>query len=258
MTTSRRPLIAANWKMHKTISEALSFASQVRAAVTSLAGADLVILPSFFAVRPLCDAFAGTPVAVGAQDLHWEESGAFTGEVSPGMLRDAGASMVLVGHSERRHVLGETSEVVARKFTAALRSGLTPILCVGETLAEREAARALPVVEAQLEDALGRVAAAEAARAVIAYEPVWAIGTGRTATPDDAARMHAAIRTWCRARFGEATAAGLRIQYGGSVKPDNAASLLEQEGVDGLLVGGASLDPASLVAIARAAGSARR
>jgi triosephosphate isomerase len=239
--------------MNKTISEAVSFASELRAVLPSLTDSDLVVLPAFPALRPLADALAGTPVAVGAQDLHWEADGAFTGEVSAAMLRDAGATVVLVGHSERRHVLGETNEVVARKYAAALGSGLTPILCVGETLSEREAGRALPVVEAQLAAALGGVTAAGAARTVVAYEPVWAIGTGRTATPDDATAMHRAIRGWLRARFGDGVAAGLRIQYGGSVKPLNAAGLLSREEIDGLLVGGASLDAASFVEIARAA-----
>jgi len=255
MTTSRRVLIAANWKMHKTISEATRFASEVRSALAVPAPCDLAVFPSFFAVRPLVEALVGTAVAVGAQDLHWEDGGAFTGEVSAAMLRDAGATVVLVGHSERRHVMGESNDVVARKLAAALRSGLAPILCVGETLAEREAGRQRAVVETQLECAFGAADATGAAKTVIAYEPVWAIGTGRTATADDAEEMHRAIRAWFGGRFGAGAAAALRIQYGGSVKPDNAASLLAREEIDGLLVGGASLDAGSFLAIARAAGA---
>jgi triosephosphate isomerase len=257
MTIRRRPLIAANWKMHKTISEAVAFASQLRPALPSLPDCDLVLIPSFFGVRPLADALAGTPVAVGAQDLHWEDRGAFTGEVSASMLRDAGASVVLVGHSERRHLLGEANEVVARKHAAALRAGLTPILCVGETLAEREAGRERAVVEAQLAAVFAEGGEAGAKQTVIAYEPVWAIGTGRTASPDDAEEMHRAVRSWFGSRFGAAMAARLRVQYGGSVKAENAASLLGRPEIDGLLVGGASLDASSFVAIARAAGAAR-
>jgi triosephosphate isomerase len=253
MAMARRPLIAANWKMNKSIAEAVAFAAAVRPALSSLSACDLALLPSFFGVRPLADVLAGTAVAVGAQDLYWEAGGAFTGEVSAAMVRDAGATLALVGHSERRHVLGETDDVVARKLAAALGGGLTPIFCVGETLPEREAGRERAVVERQLGAGLAGQDAAAVTRTVIAYEPVWAIGTGRTATPDDAAAMHAAIRAWLSARFGAPAAAALRILYGGSVKPDNAASLMAREDIDGLLVGGASLDAGSFLAIARAA-----
>jgi triosephosphate isomerase len=249
---TRRKLIAANWKMNKTIAEATSFAATLRPALSALASCDLVILPSFFAVRPLADALAGTNVAIGAQDVYFEANGAFTGEVSAEMVRDAGATVVLVGHSERRHVLGETDDIVARKLAAALRAGLTPILCVGEVLAQRDAGRHRAVVQFQLEAAFAATRPDQAAKVVIAYEPVWAIGTGRTAQPEDAGEMHGAIRAWLRTRFGTA-AEVMRIQYGGSVKPDNAASLLARDEVDGLLVGGASLDTGAFVAIARAA-----
>jgi triosephosphate isomerase len=248
----RRKLIAANWKMHKTIAEATAFAVDFRAVLSSLPDCELLILPSFFCVRPVADALAGTRVAVGAQDLHWEASGAFTGEVSAAMVKDAGGSHALVGHSERRHVMGEADTVVARKLRAALGGGVTPVLCVGELLAEREAAREETVVAAQLESALGACTADDAARVVVAYEPVWAIGTGRTAAPADARTMHRAVRTWFGARFGDAAADRLRILYGGSARPDNAAELLGTDGVDGLLVGGASLEAASFAAIARA------
>jgi triosephosphate isomerase len=249
---SRRKLIAANWKMNKTVAEATAFVPALRAAVARLAGIDLAIFPSFFCVRALADALAGTSVAVGAQDLHWEPNGAFTGEVSGAMLTDAGATMVIVGHSERRHVMGESDEIVARKLAAALRARLAPILCVGELLSERDAGNEKAVVERQLASAFQGVAEEMAARVVVAYEPVWAIGTGRTAQPDDAEAMHGAVRSWLSAHVG-AEAVSMRILYGGSVNAGNAAGLIARENVDGFLVGGASLDPASFVAIAEAA-----
>jgi triosephosphate isomerase len=252
---SRRRLIAANWKMNKTVAEATAFVAPLCAALSRLSAVDLALFPSFFAVRPLADAFARSPVAIGAQDLHWERSGAYTGEVSGEMVRDAGAAMVLVGHSERRHGLGESDEVVARKLAAAMRSGLTPILCVGELLAERDAGRAREVVERQLSAAFQAVAKDRVSQVVVAYEPVWAIGTGRTASPDDASEMHAAVRHWLSRHAGEASSS-MRILYGGSVRADNAAGLAAREDVDGFLVGGASLDPAGFIAIALAAAGA--
>jgi triosephosphate isomerase len=245
----RTKLIAANWKMNKTISEATAFATELRALLPTLPVRDVVLMPSFFSVRPVADTLAGARVWVGAQDLYWEKQGAFTGEVSAAMIRDAGAMYVLVGHSERRHGLGETDGMVAKKLAAALVGGLTPILCVGETLAEREVGHHVDVVERQLAVAFGERSADDARTVVIAYEPVWAIGTGRTPTGDDAAAMHRAIRAWMRARFGAAVASALRILYGGSVKPEHAADLLRRDEVDGLLVGGASLDVESFVAI---------
>jgi triosephosphate isomerase len=249
---SRRKLIAANWKMNHTVATATEFVVPLRAALPGLSSVDLAIFPSFFCVRALADALAGTSVAVGAQDLYWEKSGAFTGEVSGAMLIDAGATMVIIGHSERRHVLGESDEVVAKKLAAALRDGLTPILCVGELLDERDAGKATAVVERQLDSAFHGMNAAIAARVVVAYEPVWAIGTGRTASPEDAEEMHGMVRNWLSVRAGVDPGA-MRIIYGGSVKPDNAAALIARSQVDGFLVGGASLDPASFVAIAEAA-----
>lgn len=246
----RRKLIAANWKMNKRVSEAVAFAEALRPLIAGGSGCDLLVFPSFFCVRPLADALAGSGVAVGAQDLFWEKDGAYTGEVSVAMLRDAGANHVLVGHSERRHVIGETDAVVARKLHAALDGGLTPVLCVGETLPEREAGRRQDVVARQLTAAFAGRPAGDAARTVIAYEPVWAIGTGKNATPDDADAMHRAIRAWLRERFDGKTADGIRIQYGGSAKPENAADLLARDEIDGLLVGGASLDARSFAAIA--------
>ncbi len=250
---SRPKLIAANWKMNKTIAEAVAFADELRAALPSVPPQrDLVVIPSFFGVRPVVEALAGARAWVGAQDLHWEKAGAFTGEVSADMIKDAGAMYVLVGHSERRHGMAETDAVVAKKLAAALGAGLTPILCVGETLSERESDLQVHVVERQLSVAFFDTSADDARSTVVAYEPVWAIGTGRTASPDDAVAMHRTIRAWIDGRFGGALAKAIRIQYGGSVNPANAGDLLSRDEVDGLLVGGASLDPASFVAIARA------
>lgn len=238
--------------MNKTIAEAVAFIPPLRAALPRLASVDIALFPAFFSVPPVADALADTRVSVGAQDLCWEKNGAFTGEVSCDMVRDAGATMVLVGHSERRHVLGESDEVVARKFSAALQAGLHPILCVGELLAERDAGHARRVVERQLASAFEGIPAELAAKSVVAYEPVWAIGTGRTATPGDAAEMHAAVRSWLATRFGP-MAEETQVLYGGSVKPENAGGLIAGEDVDGFLIGGASLDPASFLAIAKAA-----
>ena len=249
----RARLIAANWKMHKSISEAVEYAQEMRTALPTLpASCDVVLIPSFFAVRPVVEALAGARAWVGAQNLHWEARGAFTGEVSAAMVKDAGAMYVLVGHSERRHGLAETDPIVAKKLGAALGAGLTPILCVGETLSEREGGLEDQVVERQLAVAFGDKSAEDARSTVIAYEPVWAIGTGHTAKVSDAVTMHRTIRAWVRERFGTPIAKALRIQYGGSVNPSNAADLLASDEVDGLLVGGASLDLASFLGIARA------
>jgi triosephosphate isomerase len=249
----RRKLIAANWKMNKTIGEAEAFVGELVRGTKGLERCDLLLFPPFFAVPRVASLLEGTGVGVGAQDLFWETNGAFTGEVSGAMVRDAGATCVLVGHSERRHVIGEDDAIVARKLAAALTAGLMPILCVGERIEQREAGKQEPVVQTQLETALGDLDAGAAARVVIAYEPVWAIGTGKTATPADAVAMHAFIRGWVTEAFGADLAERLRIQYGGSVKPDNAAALLGEEEIDGALIGGASLEAASFLAIASGA-----
>ncbi|NIO00881.1 MAG: triose-phosphate isomerase [Candidatus Latescibacteria bacterium] len=248
----RRKLIAANWKMNKTISEAVSFVERLKSSPAPQPGCDLLIFPPFIAIPAVARLLGDTGVAVGAQDIFWENEGAFTGEISGPMIRDAGAEYALIGHSERRHVFGENDETVARKLMATFASGLRPILCVGETLEEREAGEAESTVEKQLRSALSALSRENVKRLVIAYEPVWAIGTGRTATPDDAEQMHAFIRRFVRGVFGDPIAGELIIQYGGSVKPDNAASLLEMEEIDGALVGGASLDADSFLAIAGA------
>jgi triosephosphate isomerase len=247
----RVPVIAANWKMHKTIGEARAFAETFRREVGATARCEIVVAGPFTALAALRDAFAGTPIAVAGQNAHPEPQGAFTGEVSVSMLVDAGCRWVILGHSERRALFGESDAFVARKLAAALAARLRPIVCVGESLAEREAGRTFEVLGGQLEGSLAGVTPGQAAGLVIAYEPVWAIGTGRTATPEIAQEAHAFVRAQLTRRFGADAAAAIRIQYGGSVKPDNSAALLAQPDIDGALVGGASLDPASFWAIIR-------
>jgi triosephosphate isomerase len=245
--------MAANWKMHKTLKEAESFAVSLRGELDDLSHCDLVIYPPFPFIHAVAKALDGTGVSVGAQDLFWEEEGAFTGEISGWMIRDVGGNCVLVGHSERRSVFGESDEVIARKLRAALASDLRPTLCVGEKLQDREAGKASSIVGLQLDSALRDLTREEAVRLVIAYEPVWAIGTGRTATPKDAVEMHTFIRRFIAEKFGEDTAGSVRIQYGGSVKPENASDLLENTEIDGALIGGASLRLDKFIAIAKAA-----
>jgi len=252
---SRRPLIAANWKMHKTIAEAEAFARELLPLVAG-ASAEIAVAPSFVALAALGRALAGSAVALAAQNANPNAQGAFTGETSPAMLADAGCRYAIVGHSERRALYGETSAFVAAKAAALLGHGIRPIVCVGESLAEREAGRTLAIVGAQLRESLASVPRERAAEIVIAYEPVWAIGTGRTATPETAQEVHAALRKELLAIFGGA-GDEIRIQYGGSVKPDNTAELMAQRDIDGALVGGASLDAKSFAAIASRAGGAR-
>ena len=243
----RRPFLAANWKMHKTVGEAVAFARELLPRVKS-ARAEIAVAPPFTALAALGEALAGSNVALAAQNVHPEPKGAFTGEIAPGMLADVGCTWAIVGHSERRALFGESDAFIARKVAALFAAGLRPILCVGETLDEREAGRTFAVLEAQLSGSLAELPAERAAELVIAYEPVWAIGTGRTATPETAQEAHAWIRGWLRARY-PAAADAIRIQYGGSVKPENAAELLAQPDVDGALVGGASLEPESFARI---------
>ena len=241
---SRRPLIAANWKMHKTIAEAETFARDFLPLVTS-ARAEVALAPSFVALAALGRALSGSSVALAAQNVNPNEHGAFTGETSPGMLADAGCRYGIVGHSERRALYGETSGFVAAKAAALLARDIRPIVCVGESLGEREAGQTLAIVGAQLRESLASVARERAAEVVVAYEPVWAIGTGRTATPELAQQVHAALRRELAAMFGRA-GDEIRIQYGGSVKPENTADLMAQPDIDGALVGGASLDAEEL------------
>jgi len=247
----RRRLIAANWKMHKRLGEALAFAEAFLPRVKD-AGNEIAIAPPFTALAAVGRALEGSAVRLAAQNVHDEPQGAFTGEVSAPMLADLGCAYGIVGHSERRHVFGERDDFIARKVAALFAHELRPILCVGETLDERESGRTFEVLETQLAGSLARLPAGRATELVVAYEPVWAIGTGRTATPDTAQEAHAMIRTWLREHLGAEAADAIRIQYGGSVKPDNAAELLGQPDVDGALVGGASLDPESFARIALA------
>ncbi len=249
---ARVPIIAANWKMHKTIPEAVSFTLEILQAL-NFSGAEVVLCPPFTALWPVTRAASGTPLQVAAQDVYWADQGAFTGEVSPLMLRDAGCTYVLVGHSERRHLFGETDENVNRKVKAVLRHGLKAILCVGETLAERDAGGTNRVVERQLNLALKGLGMGEAAGLIVAYEPVWAIGTGRNAAPEDAQAVNFFIRELIRNRYNSEVADQVRIQYGGSVTPENAGLLLAQPDIDGALVGGASLKVDSFKLIVQAA-----
>jgi triosephosphate isomerase (TIM) len=251
--TDRRPLVAANWKMHKTRPDTAAFLDAfLPMAERRLGGVELVVCPPFTSLQAAVERCIGSPVRVAAQNMHFEPAGAFTGEVSAPMLRDGGVDAVVLGHSERRRLFGESDEALARKVPAALAAGLAPILCVGETLEEREAGRTEEVLRRQVEADLADVAAADLAGVVIAYEPVWAIGTGRNATVQQADEAISFIRSLVAAR-DQGAAEAVRILYGGSVSPGNAAELLEPEAIDGALVGGASLDPDEFAAIAAAA-----
>jgi triosephosphate isomerase len=233
-----------------TLGESVALATDVQAGVRSLGEARVVVAPSFLAIATVVQRLEGGPVAVAGQDCHWADKGAFTGEVSVGQLVDAGCRYVIVGHSERRQLMGEVDADVNRKTRAALGVGLSPIVCIGETLAERDAGTTLDLVARQLDAALADVSAADVARCLIAYEPVWAIGTGRTASPAQAEEVHRFIRGRLATKVGTA-AAGISILYGGSVKPDNIRALMAEENVDGALVGGASLSAASFISIVK-------
>ena len=245
----RTPLIAGNWKMFKTVHEAIVFAKELRILVKDASGVEIVVAPPFTAVHAVAEALRNTNVFVSAQDLHWEKEGAFTGEVSAAMIKDAGAEYVIIGHSERRRLFGETDLAVNRKTSAAIAAGLTPIVCIGETLEEREAGQMLAVLDRQIKDGLDRLTGEQVADLVVAYEPVWAIGTGRNATAAQAEEAHLHIRGRLRQWFGANAADHCHVIYGGSVKADNIAELVREPDVDGALVGGASLDLASFSAI---------
>ena len=238
----RIPFIAGNWKMYKTVSEAVVFVKELRTAVKDVDRVEIVLAPAFTAVHAVAEAARNTNIGVAAQDLYWEREGAFTGEVSAEMVKEAGAEYAIVGHSERRRLFGESDAIVNRKAMAALGAGLTPIVCIGETLEEREREDTLAVLDRQIKDGLDRMSAEQVAEIVVAYEPVWAIGTGRTATAAQAGEAHAHIRKRVRQWFGADAAERCHIIYGGSVKPDNIRELIAETDVDGALVGGASLD----------------
>ncbi|MEW8957501.1 MAG: triose-phosphate isomerase [Moorella sp. (in: firmicutes)] len=243
----RRPIIAGNWKMHNTTEKARELVELLKPLVGA-SDVEVVVCPPFTAIAATVNAAAGSNIAVGAQDLFWEDWGAYTGEVSGPMLKDLGCRYVIIGHSERRQYFGETDATVNKKLHAALRHDLVPIVCVGETLDEREAGKTLEVVRRQVEDGLKGLAPDQVETLVVAYEPVWAIGTGRTATAADAQEVIAFIRKTLKAMYGE-RAELTRIQYGGSVKPENIAEFMAQPDIDGALVGGASLDAISFAAI---------
>ncbi|TCK06499.1 triose-phosphate isomerase [Phorcysia thermohydrogeniphila] len=243
----RRLLIAGNWKMHKTVQEAVELVRELKNLVSDVNDRDILVCPPFTALYAVKKELEGSNIALGAQNMFYEEKGAFTGEISPLMIKDVGCSYVILGHSERRHIFGETDELINKKVLSAARHGLIPILCVGETLQEREEGKTKDVVERQVREGLKGLN--ETSEFVIAYEPVWAIGTGKTATPELAEEVHSFIREVLSEMFGAEKADSVRILYGGSVKPENAAGLLRQPNIDGSLVGGASLKAESFAKI---------
>jgi triosephosphate isomerase (TIM) len=250
---ARRKFVCGNWKMHKTVAEAVALVRELAAALgPGASGVQVAVAPPFTALHAAAEEARGSAVEIAAQDVFWEKQGAFTGEVSAPMLAEAGCQHGIVGHSERRQLFGETDDSVRRKAVALLAAGVRPIVCVGETLEQREAGKTLEVVDRQVRQGLAGVSVEDLGRLTIAYEPVWAIGTGRTATTAQAQEVHAAIRAILR-EMGGPVADAIRIQYGGSVKPENAAELMAQPDVDGALVGGASLKAQDFVAIVKGA-----
>ena len=245
----RIPFIAGNWKMFKTVQEAVVFVKELKSVVKEVTDVEIVVAPPFTAVHAVAEAARNSNIGVSAQDVYWEREGAFTGEIAPGMIKEAGAAYVIVGHSERRRLFEETDPIVSRKTMAALAAGLTPIVCIGETLDERERDETFTVLDRQITLGLDQLTAEQIAALVVAYEPVWAIGTGRTATSAQAGEAHAHIRKRLRQWFGGDAAEHCHIIYGGSVKPENIRELIAQPDVDGALVGGASLDLTSFAAI---------
>jgi triosephosphate isomerase len=245
----RTPVIAGNWKLFKTIGEATALVNDLKPLVSGAKGVEVVVAPVFTALSRVADAMAGSNIRMAAQDCYWEEEGAFTGEVSPKLLKDAGCSHVIIGHSERRQYFGETDETVNKKTRATIAAGLTAIVCVGETLAERESDATFKVIEKQITGGVAGFQADAMAKVIIAYEPVWAIGTGKTASDAQAQEVHAFIRGLMSKHFGHAVAEATRVLYGGSVKPDNVKGLMAQSDIDGALVGGASLKADSFAAI---------
>jgi triosephosphate isomerase len=249
MPTPRTPLVAGNWKMFKTVAEAVSFVSELGAATRNIADVDIVVAPPFTAIHSAAQAARGGRIGIAAQNLYWEREGAFTGEVAAPMIKEAGATYAIVGHSERRRLFGETDVMVQRKVGATLSADLIPIVCVGETLEERERDETFTVLDRQIKEALDGLTSHQIGDLIVAYEPVWAIGTGRNATAAQAGEVHAHVRTRLRQWFGGEAAEACRVIYGGSVKPDNIRSLIAEPDVDGALVGGASLDVGSFVQI---------
>lgn len=245
----RKPLIAGNWKMYKTVGEGVELVEALLRDLGDTHDREVLVCPPYTALHALSSLLQETPIMLGAQDVFYEAQGAFTGAIAPGMLKDVGCQYAIVGHSERRQIFGESDELINRKLRAALAAGLRPILCVGEIKPQRDAGQAESVVVGQVKAGLAGVSASELLNTVIAYEPVWAIGTGDTATPADAQAMHATIRGTLAELYDQATADQIRIQYGGSVKPDNVDELMSQPDIDGALVGGASLKADSFLRI---------
>ena len=248
---TRLPLIAGNWKMYKTETEAAAAARLLDDLIAGVADVDVMIAPPFTALSAVNEALQDSPIATGAQNVHWESEGAFTGEIAPGMLKTIGCRYVIVGHSERRQLFGESDQNVNRKIKATLNAELIPVLCIGETEAEREAEQTFSVLDKQVRLGLEGVSLKMPHDLVIAYEPVWAIGTGKTATADQAQAVHASIRDLLNQLYGPALAEAMRILYGGSVKPNNIAELIRMTDIDGALVGGASLEPETFARIIR-------
>jgi triosephosphate isomerase (TIM) len=245
----RRPIIAGNWKMHKTVRESVDFARQLMIAYAGFPDRRVVVAPPFTSIYAIAEVLMGSGIHLAAQNLHDKPAGAFTGEISAGMLVDAGCEYVIVGHSERRTLFGERDDVINRKLRAAISLDLRPIFCIGETLEEREAGRTFAVLERQIKEGLNNFTADDIKPVVMAYEPVWAIGTGRTATPEQAQEVHAYIRTVMGKAYGDMLAGLLNVIYGGSVNPGNIGGLMAQPDIDGALVGGASLDVESFARI---------
>ena len=251
MNANRKPIIAGNWKMNKTASEARDLATVLIPLVKEVKDREIVLGPPFTSLQAVAERIKGTNIVLSSQNLFWEDKGAFTGEISADMLLDLGCKYVIIGHSERRQFFGETDETVNKRLNQALKKGLLPIVCVGETLRERESNKTNDIVGRQINGAFRDISTEDMKKVVIAYEPVWAIGTGKTATPEQAEEVHQFIRNKIAAAYGDPVAGGLRIQYGGSVTPDNASTLMAMPDIDGALVGGASLKPDSFAAIVK-------
>jgi triosephosphate isomerase (TIM) len=250
-SAKRRRVIAGNWKMYKNQMETRAFFTKFKSLVAGVTDCDIIVAPPFTNIATAMKSTKGTEISISAQDVFWEKEGAFTGEISAGMLVEAGCTHTIIGHSERRQFFGETNETVFKKTKAALAAGLIPIVCIGEMLADREAGRTEAIIQEQFLGSVGALTPEEFSRILIAYEPVWAIGTGRTATPEIAAAVHQFIRQCVASRFSASHASAVRILYGGSVKPDNIKGLMAQEELDGALVGGASLDPKSFASLVK-------
>lgn len=254
----RRPILAGNWKMNKTIAEAVEFVNAIKEPLAGFTNVEQAVCPPFVALAPVSEALRGSPIKVGAQDMHWEEQGAFTGEVSPLMLKGI-CDLVIIGHSERRQFFGETDETVNRKLKAALAHGFTPIVCVGESLEQNRAGETAPFVSAQVRAAFADIGAEQARGVIVAYEPIWAIGTGLAATPEDAnSTIGGVVRATLRELYGDGVAQAMRIQYGGSISQKNVRELMEQPEIDGGLVGGASLKVDDFITLVRVTSEVKR